>query len=247
MVTYMGRRRDSVTSMTEMMKALALNGPSTKWDLSSKSSGKAKDCSTSLSYSLVLRYLKRLMRMGYVKEYGIRKKTKKSVGHPVAGKSNKIKHETMLYGLTWFGLWSIFMEDQVVRNRLDTVENNYPELKPNTWLEVTKGWINDSRLSRTFPLLKQYGRTTRHYEPNARLFVQALVLTTVYLREGKLAEGYDHAVEFFKRYPKGAIIRLWWGLEREIKEHEEIVKRCKTLMEKLKPLRYSSNDTETTN
>jgi len=91
------------SGMIEIMRALAMNGPSTKWDLSSKYSGKTKDGLTPYSYPLILRYINSLLDKGYVKEQGIRKKPVKAVGRPKEGKFKRVKHEAILYDLSWVG------------------------------------------------------------------------------------------------------------------------------------------------
>ena len=223
--------------MIETMKVLALNGPSTKWDLASKYSGKRKDGLTPFSYPLILKHINYLSKIGYVKGFGIRKKPMKHPGHPKTMKTKTIKHETTLYGVSFAGLAYTFLREKEVRTQWEAVVENYPEARLNPWLRLAKDWIDNSKL-KGFPLKRKYGKIIRHYQPNARLFVQSLLFSET----KEIPREYDEVIELLDKYSKGVVIPIYRFLQKERNKYRTLLERCEILLEKLEPLRYPEEE-----
>jgi hypothetical protein len=98
------------------------------------------------------------------------------------------------------------MEDNEVRIKWDIVEEKYLENKHHSWLRLAMEWSINEHLSKIFPLLKKYGKIRQYYEPNARLFVHAIVLTNVYLMRETRIMGYDDVV--VHRRPSVAVLSI---------------------------------------
>jgi hypothetical protein len=131
----------------ELLKALALNGPSTKWDLAGEVQGVKKKGLTLFSWSLVHKLIKEL-----TKERLVRK----------AGKAKGERHESGLFGLTSSALKYLWLEDKEISDNWGKIRKNYSKIIDASeieWMDFSYRTYQNSDLRR---VLHPYYRHPAH-------------------------------------------------------------------------------------
>jgi len=238
----MSRQRILNPTAIEIMKILALKGPETMYNLSNRVSGKPKNGLTKFAYPTIHKHVKRLLRVGYVAQTGITEKPKKHRGHPKGGslsrkkitikQNSKIKHETMLYGLSFVGLSYLFMVAHKVREEWKKVEENYPFIKRYPWFKLALDWLENPKLN-IFPLKQQYEKPTRHYKPNRLLFIQSVIFSKV--DKETFQDVCEEVINVVRENPR-TLTMLRRQLEREIDKYDRILSRCRAFADQLEAL-----------
>jgi len=111
-------------SLFKIMKKLALNGPVSKWDLSSSPAKKTK-ATTTFSHSQIIKIIRELIENGLAKWYGKRKLT------PELRKEGR-KHESELFGLTDLGILLACLVDEEVYRETKTILRKYEQYEDKT-------------------------------------------------------------------------------------------------------------------
>ena len=106
-------------SLFIIMKKLALNGPTSKYDLSCLANKEKSKAATSFSWPQVHKLITQLIGNGLIREYGKRK-----LNEDLMKKGKKHKN-VALYGLTDLGILLTCLTDEEVYAETDTILNKY--------------------------------------------------------------------------------------------------------------------------